>query len=133
MLGGRSLAATDFIATWRQWRSFLREQVLVRLAGIDALITPATVKYQALPLEVVDRSIDTYNGYNSQYLRNTFIGSVLNWCGISLPCGLTDQGLPIGLMIYGKPFQEAVILRLAYAYEQATTWHRSHPDLSWVA
>ena len=71
-------------------------------------------------------------GITAEYLRNAFYCSV-NWCGISLPCGLTDQGLPIGLMIYGKPFQETVILRLAYAYEQATTCHRRHPDLSWVA
>lgn len=130
MLGGRKLPATDFIHTWQQWRS-LRQRALERLSGIDALIVPTTI-IPAAPLEEVDRSIDTYNVYNGQYLRNTFIGSVLNWCGISLPCGFTDQGLPLGLMIYGKPFQEATILRLAYAYEQATAWHLRRPDLSWV-
>jgi Asp-tRNA(Asn)/Glu-tRNA(Gln) amidotransferase A subunit family amidase len=35
-------------------------------------------------------------------------------------------------MVYGKPFQEDVALRVARAYEQATEWHRRHPDLSWA-
>lgn len=131
MIGGRSLPATAYIATWRQWLS-LRERVLHRLEDSEALIVPTT-PLPALPLAEADRSAETYRTGNAAYLRNTFIGSVLQWCGISLPCGYTDQGLPIGLMIYGRPFQEALILRLARAYEQATVWHERHPDLSWVA
>ena len=60
------------------------------------------------------------------------IGNILDLCGVSVPCGLTSGGLPIGLMIYAKPFAEDMALRVAYAYEQATEWHRRHPDLSWV-
>lgn len=131
MIGGRKLPAIDYIATWRQWLS-LREKVLHRLEGIAALIVPTT-PLPALPLAEADRSAETYRTCNAAYLRNTFVGSVLGWCALSLPCGFTDQGLPIGLMIYGRPFQEALVLRLARAYEQATVWHERHPDLSWVA
>ena len=53
-------------------------------------------------------------------------------CGVSLPCGFTKDGLPIGLLIYAKPFQEDVALRAGYAFEQATDWHKRHPDLSWL-
>ncbi len=49
--------------------------------------------------------------------------------GISMPCGFAD-GLPIGLQFIGKALDEATILRAAYAYEQATEWHRSRPGLS---
>jgi aspartyl-tRNA(Asn)/glutamyl-tRNA(Gln) amidotransferase subunit A len=49
-----------------------------------------------------------------------------------VPCGFTSQGLPIGLTIYDKPFQEDLILRIGYMFEQATDWHRCTPDLSWV-
>ena len=49
--------------------------------------------------------------------------------GISLNCGFTRSGLPIGLQIIGKPFDEATILRAAHAYEQATPWHKQRPRL----
>ncbi|MBW2123259.1 MAG: hypothetical protein JRH07_15655, partial [Deltaproteobacteria bacterium] len=61
--------------------------------------------------------------------RNTAVGNVLNFCAVSVPCGFTRQGLPIGLMVYAKPFQEGLALRIAHAYEQATDWHDLHPDL----
>ncbi|MBN1582857.1 MAG: Asp-tRNA(Asn)/Glu-tRNA(Gln) amidotransferase subunit GatA, partial [Anaerolineae bacterium] len=51
--------------------------------------------------------------------------------GISVPCGFAD-GLPIGLQIQGPAFQEANILRVAYAYEQATEWHKQRPPLPQV-
>jgi aspartyl-tRNA(Asn)/glutamyl-tRNA(Gln) amidotransferase subunit A len=49
---------------------------------------------------------------------------------ISVPCGLDGEGLPIGMQVIGKPFDEATILRIAYAYEQQTEWHRKKPALS---
>jgi aspartyl-tRNA(Asn)/glutamyl-tRNA(Gln) amidotransferase subunit A len=48
---------------------------------------------------------------------------------ISVPCGFTDHGLPIGLQIIGKPFAEATILNVAHAYEQNTSWHERRPAL----
>jgi aspartyl-tRNA(Asn)/glutamyl-tRNA(Gln) amidotransferase subunit A len=57
---------------------------------------------------------------------------VLGLCAVTLPCGFTRDGLPIGLMIYAKPFDEAAALRVAWAYEQATPWHRRRPDLRWA-
>jgi aspartyl-tRNA(Asn)/glutamyl-tRNA(Gln) amidotransferase subunit A len=49
---------------------------------------------------------------------------------ISVPCGLDRDGLPIGMQVIGKRFDEATILRIAYAYEQQTEWHRKKPALS---
>ena len=49
---------------------------------------------------------------------------------ISLPCGYTKDGLPIGLMIAGPHFTEGKVLALAYAYQQATDWHLKKPPLS---
>ena len=131
MVKGRQLSAVDYLSTWKNWE-LLRERVRQRLQGFDALIVPTT-PLPAAPLEVVDQNLESYYAYNARYLRNTFIGNVLNFCAVSLPCGFTRRGLPIGLMIYAQPFEEALALRIAYAYEQATDWHRRRPDLSWIA
>ena len=48
---------------------------------------------------------------------------------ISLPCGFSASGLPIGLQLAGRAFDEETVLRVAYAYEQATPWHEKHPPL----
>jgi aspartyl-tRNA(Asn)/glutamyl-tRNA(Gln) amidotransferase subunit A len=49
--------------------------------------------------------------------------------GISLPCGFTSNNLPIGLQLIGKHFDEESILKVAYAYEQSTDWHKRRPNL----
>jgi aspartyl-tRNA(Asn)/glutamyl-tRNA(Gln) amidotransferase subunit A len=47
---------------------------------------------------------------------------------ISVPCGFSADGLPIGLQLAGRPFEEATVFRAAFAYEQATRWHTLHPQ-----
>jgi aspartyl-tRNA(Asn)/glutamyl-tRNA(Gln) amidotransferase subunit A len=46
---------------------------------------------------------------------------------ISVPCGFSTQGLPIGLQIGGRPGGEEVVLKMAHAYEQSTPWHSMRP------
>lgn len=131
IMSGKDIPAFQYVNTTRAWTQ-LRHKVCQTLHDVDALLVPATM-IPALPVADVDASIDLYTARNLQYLRNTAIGNILNLCGLSVPCGFTAQGLPIGLMIYGKPFDEATVLRVGYAFEQATAWHRRVPDLSWIA
>jgi aspartyl-tRNA(Asn)/glutamyl-tRNA(Gln) amidotransferase subunit A len=49
--------------------------------------------------------------------------------GISVPCGFSETGLPLGLQIIGKHFDETTIYRVAHAYEQATDFHKKRPQL----
>jgi aspartyl-tRNA(Asn)/glutamyl-tRNA(Gln) amidotransferase subunit A len=130
MIGGRQLSAPDYFALHRQWAG-LRRRLRTRLADVDALLVPAT-PLPAKPLAEVDKTPEAYGQYNARYLRNTAVGNILNLCGVSLPCGFTREGLPIGLMVYGKAFEEAMVLRVARAYERATDWHRRQPDLRWA-
>jgi aspartyl-tRNA(Asn)/glutamyl-tRNA(Gln) amidotransferase subunit A len=130
MRGGRTLSATDYFSVLRQW-SALRERVRRTLADVDALIVPATMM-PPRPLAPIDASAESYTEANLRYLRNTAVGNILALCGVVLPCGFTRDGLPIGLMIYAKPFDEATALRVAWAYEHATDWHRRRPDLAWA-
>jgi aspartyl-tRNA(Asn)/glutamyl-tRNA(Gln) amidotransferase subunit A len=59
--------------------------------------------------------------------RNTMPFNALGLPAISLPCGFTAAGLPIGLQIAGHAFDETGVLRIARAYEQATNWRRRPP------
>ena len=130
MLTGRQLSAPDYFALLRRY-SELRQQVQWTLRDVDALIVPTTMS-AARPLAAIDASNETYLDYNLKVHRNCGLGNVLNFCGVSVPCGFTSDGLPIGLMVYAKPFAEDMALRVAYAYEQATEWHTRHPDLGWA-
>jgi aspartyl-tRNA(Asn)/glutamyl-tRNA(Gln) amidotransferase subunit A len=60
-------------------------------------------------------------------LRNTRPFNVWGLPAVSLPCGFTKSGLPIGLQIAGPPWREDLVLRLAHAYESATAWHERRP------
>jgi aspartyl-tRNA(Asn)/glutamyl-tRNA(Gln) amidotransferase subunit A len=128
MMTGWKLSAPDYLAELRKWKA-LQARIIHSLKDIDALLVPTTM-IPARPQAEVDSSLETYLKYNGKYLRNTTLGNILNFCAVSVPCGFTREGLPIGLMIYAKPFQEESALRVAYAYEQATEWHTRQPDLS---
>jgi aspartyl-tRNA(Asn)/glutamyl-tRNA(Gln) amidotransferase subunit A len=130
MIPGRKLSATDYFALQRKWAE-QRRAVLETLRDVDAVLVP-TCQVPARPLEVIDTDKDVYGQYNVKYLRNTAVGNLLDFSGLSVPCGFDTSGLPIGLMIYAKPFAEDVALRVAHAYEQATEWHLRHPALDWV-
>jgi aspartyl-tRNA(Asn)/glutamyl-tRNA(Gln) amidotransferase subunit A len=130
MKGGRQLSATDYFAVVRQWAA-LRARIVRTLADVDVLLVPAT-QIPPRPVAAIDASPEIYADANGRYLRNTALGNVLNLCAVTLPCGFTADGLPLGLMIYAKPFDEAAALRVAWTYEQATDWHRRRPDLAWA-
>ena len=130
MLSGRKLSAPDYFLLLRRYAE-LREQARATLRDVDALIVPTTM-VPPRPVAVLDASAEAYLDHNMRYHRNTGIGNILNLCGVSLPCGFTSGGLPIGLQVYAKPFHEDMALRVAYAYEQATTWRIRRPDLSWA-
>jgi len=109
----------------------LSARVLDTLADVDAFLAPTTAN-PALPITEIDASPEAYQHWNGAYSRNTVIGNLLGLCAVTVPCGFTKQGLPIGLMIHAKPRCESVALRVAYAYEQATDWHRRVPRLDWA-
>jgi len=67
----------------------------------------------------------------SMYLSDIFTlpASLAGIPGISMPCGFSDEGLPIGLQILGRHFEEQKLIRMAYNFEQATDHHRKRPEL----
>jgi Asp-tRNA(Asn)/Glu-tRNA(Gln) amidotransferase A subunit family amidase len=99
------------------------------LTEVDVLVTPTT------PIAAPPIGAETahYGGGEESMLTalirltSPFNGAQLP--ALSVPCGFTAGGLPIGLQIAGRPFDEATVLRAGYAYEQATGWERRRPDL----
>jgi aspartyl-tRNA(Asn)/glutamyl-tRNA(Gln) amidotransferase subunit A len=91
---------------------------------VDVLVTP-TAPTPAFKIgEKIDDPLQ-------MYLSDVFTITI-NLAGIpalSLPCGFSSTGLPIGLQIIGKPFDEETILRVAHAFEQQTDYHRRKPSL----
>ncbi len=130
MIKGRDVSAVDYLQSTLDWKR-LRLEAVRQLRDVDAVLCPTT-PIPACTLTEADADMATYMRRNVMYLRNTAIGNILDLCGLSVPCGLTGDGLPIGLMIYGRPFHEDTVLRIGHAYQQATDWHLQRPDLKWA-
>jgi aspartyl-tRNA(Asn)/glutamyl-tRNA(Gln) amidotransferase subunit A len=127
MLEGRDVSAVDYLEQRRNLED-IRYEAMTALESVDFLITPTT-PFPAPPLSEVDNDED-YHKINGMCLRNTSAVNLLGLCAISVPCGLTRGGLPIGLQLIGKPYDEKRLLRIAYAYEQSLGLIGFHPETS---
>jgi len=121
VLGGKGLPAADYIHALqeharakRAWRDWMRDA--------DALLTPG-LPFPACPLEEVDEAQTPLAAFSRA-------GNFMGTCGLALPAGFSAQGLPIGVQLLGKPFDDARLCRIGIAFQQASDWHRRTPDLS---
>ena len=106
-------------------RTLLRDEIAEALADVDLLLSPtAGVAAQLIEPDPLVRGKE--NSYRTPYLLTTAF-SLANVPALSVPCGFTADGLPIGLQIAGRPFDEETVLRAGHAYEQNTAWHASTP------
>jgi aspartyl-tRNA(Asn)/glutamyl-tRNA(Gln) amidotransferase subunit A len=99
------------------------------LETVDVLVTPST-PIPAAPIG--HETVQLADGEDALLLAMIRCTAPFNATGLpalSLPCGFTRGGLPIGLQIAGRPFDETMVLRVGHAYEQATDWHRRTPPL----
>jgi aspartyl-tRNA(Asn)/glutamyl-tRNA(Gln) amidotransferase subunit A len=105
----------------------VRREIKKVFQEVDLLITP-TVKKPPRKIEEIKKEMETEKPRQLE-LANTGEFNILGLPTISLPCGFTKAGLPIGLQISGPAFGESRVLALAQAYEQATEWHKRRPAL----
>lgn len=96
--------------------------------NVDLLVTPTTPVPPSSISELL-ADMDNLRAKEIVMLRNTRPFNILGLPTISIPCGFTVAGLPIGMQITGAPWAEGSVLRLAHAYEQQTDWHARHPKL----
>ena len=105
-----------------------RRQSAKNFSGVDVLATP-TVPVPAPKDSEIPTKFEDIMAKDSLMWRNTRPFNLSALPTISVPCGFTKAGLPIGLQLSAAPWQDAVVLRLAHAYEQATNWHMRRPKI----
>ena len=105
-------------------RTLIRNEFTAVLRDCDALLSPTS---PVPAFRLGEKSADPL----AMYLTDIYTISVnlAGLPGISIPCGFTAGGLPLGLQLIGRPFQETDLLAIAHAYEQAHDWHTRHPKL----
>jgi aspartyl-tRNA(Asn)/glutamyl-tRNA(Gln) amidotransferase subunit A len=113
-------------------RVLVRNEVLEALRRFDALVTLMNF-VPPLKLEDSVEKIDSQGDVATRMFKSrricTYPFSIANVPALSVPSGFTLDNVPMSIQIAGRPFDEATVYRIAHAYEQATPWHRRHPDL----
>jgi len=125
---GTDVTAKEYIEGQRELQR-LRRHILRVFEQVDLLITPAS---SILPPTIaeLESAPEKLRPTELTMLRNTRPFNVFGLPTISLPCGFSKSGLPIGLQISGAPGAEGMVLALAQAYEAATEWHKRRPAIS---
>lgn len=104
-------------------RTLIRQDFQKAFEKVDILLTP-TVPTPAF--KIGEKSMDPLQMYLTDIF--TISANLVGNCGISLPCGFSENPeLPIGLQLMGKSFEESKLLKSAYAFEQSTDWHQASP------
>jgi aspartyl-tRNA(Asn)/glutamyl-tRNA(Gln) amidotransferase subunit A len=118
---GGLLSASDYVQAQRVRKVAIREFAQV-LQGVDVLVTPTMTQPAA--------AFEGFDGTST--VRGPSFTAPFNLTGlpaISVPCGFTEAGLPVGMQIAGKPFDEPGIMRAAYTYQQQAGWFRQRPPI----
>jgi aspartyl-tRNA(Asn)/glutamyl-tRNA(Gln) amidotransferase subunit A len=126
LAAGGFLTATDYVKG-QQARQLIREEIDSALQQADCLLAP-TLPVAAPPLNAAEVRIG--DRIEPTRLAMTMFTRLFNLSGhpaISVPCGFNGDGMPLALQVVGRAFDEATILRVARAYEDAAKWHQAHP------
>jgi len=126
---GETVLATQYIKALRV-RTLVQQAFRRTFEGLDALVCPTL---PAAAAEVGQRTF-TFPGGREKAVIDAWVGhsapgNVTGLPALSVPCGFTSAGLPIGLQVIGRPFDEAGVLRVGQAHESATAWGSRRPPL----
>ena len=119
---GEKVSAAEYIRRRRELDE-ARRSIGQIFAEVDVLVTP-TMPMPAPAITDLKADPDALRPAELKLLRNTRPFNVWGLPAISVPCGFTQGGLPIGMQIAGPHWREHLVLQLAHAYEQATAWHK---------
>ncbi len=125
---GDQILAKDYLHAQR-YRTLLGQSMATALSDVDVLVSPG-IAITATPIgdEMVDIN-GTEDAIFGAILRNTEPFDLTGLPAVVVPCGIAPDGMPVSLQIAGRAFDEATVLNVAHAYQQATDWHRQRPDI----
>jgi len=123
------ISATDYIRECRRLAKFRADAEKI-FDQVDVVITPTTPVPAPKLADLEALAIPDVRPFEMKYLlRNTAPFSSLFWPSMSVPCGFSRDGLPIGMQISARPQADSTVLRVAHAYEQATEWCKRKPAI----
>jgi aspartyl-tRNA(Asn)/glutamyl-tRNA(Gln) amidotransferase subunit A len=128
MLGTYALSAGYFDAFYGKAtlvRGLIRQDFDRAFEQVDVIVSATS---PSVAFKIGQKTDNPLEMYLADVM--TISANLAGVCGMSIPCGFGEGGMPIGLQLMGKPFNEETILRVAHAYEQATAWHLQHPALA---
>jgi aspartyl-tRNA(Asn)/glutamyl-tRNA(Gln) amidotransferase subunit A len=127
MLGTYALSSGYYDAYYlkaQKVRTLIRNDFLKAFEQVDVILAPVA---PTPAFRIGEKVNDPLQMYLSDIF--TIPVNLAGTCGISVPAGFSESGLPIGLQLIGRPFGEETLLRAAYAFEQATEWHKKKAEL----
>ena len=125
---GASVRGVDY-ARANNLRATCNGRMRDALSGVDALVCPS-MPGPAFPVDnMAPFAPPPKEGLEMSLLRFTAPYDFNGTPTLSVPCGMSADGLPLGLQFVGKHMQEPLLCRIGHAYEQATQWHNLHPPL----
>ncbi|MBW4541135.1 MAG: Asp-tRNA(Asn)/Glu-tRNA(Gln) amidotransferase subunit GatA [Myxacorys chilensis ATA2-1-KO14] len=127
MIGTYALSAGYYDAYYikaQKVRTLIKQDFENAFESVDVLVSPTA---PTTAFKIGDKSADPLSMYLIDLM--TIPVNLAGLPGMSVPCGFDSQGLPIGLQIVGNVLREDQVLQVAYAYEQATEWHKRVPQL----
>jgi aspartyl-tRNA(Asn)/glutamyl-tRNA(Gln) amidotransferase subunit A len=127
MVGTYTLSAGYYDAYYlkaQKVRTLIKEDFDKAFEEVDVLVTPTA---PITAFKVGEKTADPLSMYLTDLMTITV--NLAGLPGISIPCGFDDKNLPIGIQLIGKVLGEEQLFQVAYAYEQATDWHRRSPSL----
>jgi len=125
LLQGQTIVAVDYLRAQYERRIFSNTLRSV-LQHVDAFLLP-TLPLPAITREQMDQDISIEGITENATVAFLSLTMPFNLAGLpacSFPGGFTTSGLPIGLQVVGKAFEEATVLRIVHAYQQLTDWHK---------
>lgn len=127
---GELVPATHYVMAQRT-RALLRDIMhrCFQSHRLDALISP-TVPTTTMSMQAITQADQTGEDAMTSAINQMFPANVTGQPALSVPCGFSSTGLPIGFQLLGRPFDEATLFRLARAYEQNHTWATMQPALT---
>ncbi len=127
---GHKLLAVDYLRAMEAKRE-VEQDFASAFEKVDAIIAPTSpITAPLIGESEVHVAGQRETAVRAELLRMTRPANLAEHPAISIPCGFSPQGLPVGLQLIGPRWGEARLLSIAFAYEQSTVWHRRHPSLA---